>query len=114
MHSIGLAHSIEVWHENRIVGGIYGLGIGKIFSGESMFSLMTDASKFAVIIIDKVLESLQYQLLDCQHYSYHMALLGGYTIDQKTYFAEIRKNLFQPLLHQKWSSELIPDQYRKK
>jgi leucyl/phenylalanyl-tRNA--protein transferase len=113
LHSAGLAHSVEVWLENEIVGGLYGVGIGKIFSGESMFSEVSDASKFSVIILDRILSSLRYQFLDCQIYSRHIELLGGYTLDQKSYFDEIRKNLFNPLDRSKWSRKLIPERFRK-
>lgn len=112
LHNLGLAHSIEIWYKKEIVGGLYGLGIGKIFSGESMFSHTTDASKFAVIILDKVLQLQGYQMIDCQQYTYHMELLGGFPMDQNTYFTEVRKNLFQPLSQQRWSMDLIPELYR--
>ncbi len=113
LHFAGLAHSVEIWYENEIVGGLYGVGIGKIFSGESMFSEVSDASKFSAIILDRILSSLNYRFLDCQIYSPHMELLGGYTMDQKSYFDEIRKNLFNPLDRSKWSRKLIPEKFRK-
>lgn len=114
MHQAGLAHSVEVWQENEIVGGLYGVGIGKIFSGESMFSEVSDASKFAVIILDQILSILNFQIIDCQQYSRHMELLGGYPMDQKTYFDAIKRNLFNPMRRSKWSNEWIPNLYSKK
>ena len=113
LHHAGLAHSVEAWYDNEIVGGLYGVGIGKIFSGESMFSEVSDASKFCVIILDRILSSLCYQFLDCQIYSRHIEMLGGYTMDQESYFNEIRKNLFNPLDKSKWDEELIPVEFRK-
>ncbi len=113
LHRSGVAHSIEIWYENEMVAGLYGIGIGKVFSGESMFTVVSDASKFAAIILDQILMKLDYKLIDCQQYSRHMELLGGYTMDQKTYFGEIRENLFNPLIKKKWEEELIPKKFIK-
>jgi len=113
LHQEGVAHSVEVWYDNEIVGGLYGVSVGKIFSGESMFSEISDASKFGAIILDRILTALEYQFIDCQHYSRHMELLGGYSMDQKMYFDVIRRNLYNPLVRSKWSGELIPEKFRK-
>lgn len=113
LHQSGIAHSVEVWHESEIVAGLYGVGVGKIFSGESMFTNLSDASKFAVIMLNHILAKLNFKIIDCQQYSRHMELLGGYSVDHKIYFEEIRQNLFNSLTPEKWSGELIPGPFRK-
>ncbi|MEM9718629.1 MAG: leucyl/phenylalanyl-tRNA--protein transferase, partial [Bacteroidota bacterium] len=69
LHRLGLAHSVEVWREDRLVGGLYGLALGKCFFGESMFSLESNASKMGFISLVKRLEERKYQLIDCQVYT---------------------------------------------
>lgn len=103
LHRMGIAHSIEVWHDGRIAGGLYGVGVGKIFSGESMFSTVSDASKYAVIVLREILAEKGYRLLDCQQYSRHMELFGGQTISSDLYFELIRSNLKNPLRPEKWN-----------
>ena len=66
LHQLGLAHSIEIWKENVLVGGLYGLAIGKMFCGESMFSKVTSASKFALIVLCRILTENSFELIDCQ------------------------------------------------
>ena len=113
LHHEGLAHSVEVWYENEIAGGLYGVSAGHIFSGESMFSDVSDASKFAAIILDRILKNLGYKYIDCQHYSRHMELLGGYIMSRATYHQEIRKNLFTPITNEKWNDKMIPEVFRR-
>lgn len=74
LHEIGRAHSIECWYENKLVGGIYGVLSGQVFSGESMFSLMDNASKVALV---HLFEILHPALLDAQVYSEHLGSLGA-------------------------------------
>lgn len=114
LHELGLAHSVEVWQGDKIVGGLYGLGIGKIFSGESMFSHVSNSSKFAAIILDQILVQLGFWHLDCQMHTPHMELLGGYNMDRKDYWKVIRQNLFEPLDHRFWKAELLPEKFRKR
>lgn len=113
LHQAGLAHSVEVWSENKIVGGLYGLGIGQIFSGESMFSYVSDASKFATIILDQVLTFLNYSTIDCQQYTRHLELLGGYAMSNLDYHRLIRENLFQDLSPQKWPQDLLNKKFQR-
>lgn len=103
LHRMGIAHSIEVWYEGRIAGGLYGIGIGNIFSGESMFSTTSDASKYAVIVLREILSEKGYHLIDCQQYSRHMELFGGQAVSSEVYFELIRSNLKNPLQQEKWS-----------
>ncbi|MEJ6675827.1 MAG: leucyl/phenylalanyl-tRNA--protein transferase [Polaribacter sp.] len=89
LHEIGVAKSIEVWFQNELVGGLYGLEINNIFCGESMFSTHSNASKIAFIYLAK---SSKYTLIDCQMYNAHLASLGA---------KEIERSLFLKILKEK-------------
>ncbi|WP_236974384.1 leucyl/phenylalanyl-tRNA--protein transferase [Membranihabitans maritimus] len=102
LHSKGYAHSVEVWQENKMVGGLYGVGIGKIFSGESMFSEISNASKYAALFLGNILREKGYTTIDCQQYSSHMERLGGYSISQAEYFDMIKENLLCESFAKKW------------
>lgn len=82
LHEAGIAHSIECWHNNKLVGGIYGLLIGDIFFGESMFSKMQDASKIAM---HYVCTTIKPYLIDAQVYSDHLQTLGAREIDRRDF-----------------------------
>jgi leucyl/phenylalanyl-tRNA--protein transferase len=77
LHAMGKAKSVEVWHEGKLVGGLYGVDMGHVFCGESMFSLMPNASKVAFIALAKKLEQENYRLLDCQVHNDHLESLGA-------------------------------------
>jgi leucyl/phenylalanyl-tRNA--protein transferase len=85
MHERGLAHSIECWHEEKLVGGLYGVGFDRVFCGESMFSLATDASKVALAWLVAALRRAGCELLDCQFMTDHLATLGAIEISQDEY-----------------------------
>lgn len=93
LHREGLAHSVEVWQEDELVGGLYGVSIGKIFFGESMFSLRPNSSKFALITLARVLFKKGFMLIDCQQETPHMARMGARPIASKDFFEYIKKNL---------------------
>ncbi len=76
LNRIGKAHSIEVWHENELVGGLYGVSIGSAFFGESMFSTMTNASKIALVHLVAALKFANYRLLDAQFHNNHLEQFG--------------------------------------
>jgi leucyl/phenylalanyl-tRNA--protein transferase len=82
MHELGWAHSLEVWHDGELVGGMYGLAIGKIFFGESMFSYATDASKIALLFLCRALTKLDFHVLDCQVGNPHLMSLGAKNISR--------------------------------
>ena len=85
LHKNGYAHSAEVWLDNELVGGLYGVRLDKIFFGESMFSLVTNASKFAFIKYVKFLEQDGVRLIDCQVYTQHLESLGARMISRKEF-----------------------------
>jgi leucyl/phenylalanyl-tRNA--protein transferase len=76
LHEQGIAKSVEVWQNDQLVGGLYGIDLGNVFCGESMFSLVSNASKVAFITLVKQLQKDQYRLLDCQVYNEHLESLG--------------------------------------
>ena len=92
LHNIGLAKSVEVWQNEKLVGGLYGIDLGNIFCGESMFSNVSNASKIAFIALAQQLKSENYQLLDCQVHNSHLESLGCQEIDRK-HFMSILKNI---------------------
>ena len=76
LHELGVAKSVEVWQDGQLVGGLYGIDLGYVFCGESMFSKVSNASKVAFITLVKQLEKENYKLLDCQVYNPHLESLG--------------------------------------
>jgi leucyl/phenylalanyl-tRNA--protein transferase len=91
MHELGIAKSVEVWQDEVLVGGLYGIDLGHIFCGESMFSKVSNASKVAFIALVNQLKATDYKLLDCQVYNPHLESLGCREID-RTAFMEILKS----------------------
>ena len=90
LHQMGIAKSIEVWESDLLVGGLYGIDLGNVFCGESMFSKKSNASKFAFISLAKELQQKDYKLIDCQVYTAHLESLGAEEIPRKQ-FIEILK-----------------------
>lgn len=87
----GHAHSVEVWDDRELAGGLYGVAIGRVFFGESMFSRRTDASKVALVRLADALVSGGYRLIDCQLYSPHLASLGAQLIARTDFVAALRQ-----------------------
>ena len=102
LHKRGIAHSVEVWLENKLVGGLYGLGIGQLFFGESMFSLKTNASKIGFLHLVKQLDLWQYSLIDCQISSNHLANFGAIEISRQEFQVYLDKYLDKPGQKDAW------------
>lgn len=102
LHEAGFAHSVEVWHEERLVGGLYGVSLGKIFFGESMFYLMRDASKVALFFLVEKLKSWEFHLIDSQQDTSHMRSLGCELIPLEKFLDLIKNALRYPTLQGKW------------
>ncbi|WP_372737871.1 leucyl/phenylalanyl-tRNA--protein transferase [Neptunomonas sp.] len=90
LHQQGHAHSVEVWENQQLIGGLYGLGIGKLFFGESMFSRQKNASKIAFIALCQQLEKWGYPLIDCQVHNSHLESLGARNIPRNEFIDYIR------------------------
>jgi leucyl/phenylalanyl-tRNA--protein transferase len=84
-HELGLAHSVEVWQDEKLVGGLYGVAIGAVFFGESMFSRVPDSSKIALVHLSQTLRAWGYKMIDCQVYTQHLASLGAEEIPRQTF-----------------------------
>ncbi len=97
LHEDGIVQSVEVWEEGLLVGGLYGLLLGKIFFGESMFASRPNASKFGFISLVKKLEAEGIVLIDCQQETSHLKSLGATTINKFVFWNAIKKNLFEIL-----------------
>jgi leucyl/phenylalanyl-tRNA--protein transferase len=80
LHEFGLAHSIEAWRDKELLGGLYGISLGSIFFGESMFSLEANSSKAAFITLVQTLKKLNFSLIDCQVHTIHLESLGAVNI----------------------------------
>ena len=92
LHELGYAHSTEVWRDGELVGGLYGIKLGKVFFGESMFSLVSNASRFAFIKYVQQLKEEGIELIDCQIYTEYLESLGAKMIDRDK-FIELLQNL---------------------
>jgi leucyl/phenylalanyl-tRNA---protein transferase len=88
LHRLGIAHSAEAWHNGELVGGLYGVAVGQVFFGESMFHSKTDASKVAFATLVEQLKRWDYRLIDCQVHTSHLESLGAEEID-RAYFAKL-------------------------
>jgi leucyl/phenylalanyl-tRNA--protein transferase len=93
LHKLGTAHSFEVWHNNTLVGGVYGLHIGNVFCGESMFSTMRDASKVALVFLCEFAKERGITLIDCQIPNPHTTSLGAEEISRDTFLTILKSGL---------------------
>lgn len=93
LHELGIAKSVEVWQNNELVGGLYGVDLGKIFCGESMFSKVPNASKIAFVSLIDKLKQENYLLLDCQVHNDHLEKLGAFEISRENYLKILKSSL---------------------
>lgn len=96
LHGLGHAHSLEVWLDGELAGGIYGLAIGAVFFGESMFSKRTDCSKIALVALCRLMEHLGMHLLDCQVVNPHLDRMGAEEWPRERFESELRRCLREP------------------
>ncbi|MES2004284.1 MAG: leucyl/phenylalanyl-tRNA--protein transferase [Bacteroidota bacterium] len=89
LHKLGFAHSAEAWQGDELVGGLYGIQMGKLFFGESMFSRVSNASKFAFIQFVRQLQEEKIELIDCQVYTEHLESLGAEMIPRKEFIETV-------------------------
>ena len=103
LHAMGYAHSVETWHDNKLVGGLYGLAIGRGFFGESMFSAMTDASKVALASLVAQLKRWNFAFIDCQLSSQHILSLGAVELPRARFLKELAAALDAPDQFVNWN-----------
>ncbi len=108
LHRLGYAHSCEVWHDGQLVGGLYGVMLGKVFFGESMFAKMSNASKFGFISLVNWLKKHNVLLIDCQQETAHLHSLGAKTISRDEFLNILAKNRTDnlDLLRGVWRADL--------
>lgn len=91
LHKKGIAISYEVWENNQLVGGLYGVDLGHVFCGESMYSKVSNASKFAFIRMVQELQQKKYKLIDCQVYTQHLESLGAREISREAFLGILKR-----------------------
>jgi leucyl/phenylalanyl-tRNA--protein transferase len=91
LHHMGYAHSVEVWMDGELAGGLYGMAIGRMFYGESMFSRRTDASKIALAQLCRQLQQWDFGMIDCQMNTTHLASLGAREIPRADFLAQLQR-----------------------
>ena len=102
LHRLGFAHSLEVWRERSIAGGIYGVSLGRTFFGESMFSRISNASKLALIQLMEFLSKMEFDLFDCQVNSPHLETFGAKQIGREEFISRLNKSLETKTLRGSW------------
>ncbi|MBA4397848.1 MAG: leucyl/phenylalanyl-tRNA--protein transferase [Syntrophus sp. (in: bacteria)] len=102
LHELGFAHSVEAWQQDCLVGGIYGVSLGRCFFGESMFSGASNASKTALIDLTGRLRALDFSLIDCQVYTAHMESIGGRYIPRTDFMGLLKHAMRQETLQGNW------------
>ena len=102
VHLLGFAHSVEVWEEDELVGGLYGLSLGRVFFGESMFSKKPNASKYGFIKLVKWLQKRNFTLIACQVYTRHLAHLGARNAKREDFLTELYQEVHKETLAGKW------------
>lgn len=102
LHDLGYAHSVEVWVEDDLVGGLYGVSLGKCFFGESMFTRVSNASKTALIMLTRKLQSLGFVLIDCQVHTDHLLSLGACMIPREEFLGLLKKGVNEETLRGDW------------
>ncbi len=106
LHDLGYAHSVEVWEDQQLIGGLYGISIGKIFFGESMFTKVSNASKFGFISLVRALQQYEFDLIDCQQETKHLESLGARSITRKKFLRILEENTAKPTLKGNWNDLL--------
>ncbi|MDO8812250.1 MAG: leucyl/phenylalanyl-tRNA--protein transferase [Gallionella sp.] len=108
LYEIGYAHSVEVWMDGRLAGGLYGVAIGRIFYGESMFSHASNASKIALAYLAGQLERWQFKMIDCQMNTSHLASLGAREIPRSEFIARLQELInCEPVTHWQFDTDLF-------
>ena len=107
LHQLGYAHSVEVWEGGKMIGGLYGVSLGKCFYGESMFADRSNASKFGFIVLVKKLKSLGFNLIDCQQQTKHLATLGARPITRNSFLELLENNEKEETMVGDWSQLFV-------
>lgn len=106
----GVAHSLEVWQEDQLVGGLYGVNVGQVFCGESMFHTETNASKLALFCLVSLLKPFKHSFIDCQMQTDHLASLGAKMVPRSVFLRDLAKGQQTPLAEHFWKPRTLFDQ----
>jgi leucyl/phenylalanyl-tRNA--protein transferase len=104
LHELGLAHSVESWQNGHLVGGLYGISLGRCFFGESMFAAVANASKVALAALAQVVQHWDFELIDCQVTTGHLLSLGAREISRKNFLTSLQKAVQFPTQQYSWKS----------
>ena len=102
LHEAGYAHSVEAWYQGRLAGGAYGIALGRIFFGESMFTRVSNASKVAFVKLVRYLESEGFDMIDCQMTTDHLLSFGAREIPRSVFLKKLEKSVDFPVSPCKW------------
>lgn len=105
LHKLGIAHSVESWREGELAGGLYGMALGKVFFGESMFTRAPDASKVALVKLVERLRAGGFRVIDCQQATPHLASLGAREIPRNAFAQLVQESIQYPLENKRWSPD---------
>ena len=104
LHDMGFAHSVEVWEDGELVGGLYGLALGRVFYGESMFALKSNASKYGFISLITLLKAKSFDMVDCQQDTPHLRSFGAELISKEDFHGRLKQNSLVEDHRGKWTS----------
>lgn len=107
LHDMGLAHCVETWMDDELVGGLYGVALGQVFFGESMFSCVPDASKIALVHLAKQLQRWEFGLIDCQVKTGHLTSLGAREISRCEFSQQLDRHIADIKPGNKWSFDPV-------
>jgi leucyl/phenylalanyl-tRNA--protein transferase len=106
LHEQGLAHSVETWIDGELAGGLYGVALGRMFYGESMFTRAADASKIALVHLARQLERWQFGMIDCQMHTPHLASLGAREMPRADFMRNLQELVNYPGVPGRWELDL--------
>ena len=111
LHELGLAHSFETYLDGKLVGGLYGISIGQVFFGESMFHTVTDASKVAFYHLNRFLTENNFKLIDCQQETAHLMSMGAYSIPRSEFIKELKTLTQEATIVGNWGNGQLEQLY---
>jgi leucyl/phenylalanyl-tRNA--protein transferase len=106
LHELGIAHSVETWIDGELAGGLYGVALGRMFYGESMFTRAPDASKIALVHLARQLARWQFGMIDCQMHTPHLAALGAREIPRADFMRKLQELVNYPHVPGRWELDL--------
>ena len=107
MHKLGYAHSAEAWSDGKLVGGLYGVSLGRTFFGESMFTEESNASKAAFIILIEKLSLYDFKIIDCQVHTPHLESLGAEFISRTDFISQITESFTKNTIKGNWGELIV-------